>query len=70
MEAATLFRLAELRGVRAGCLVAVSDRLDGARPEGPVGSRERIGRQDLEAAGLRLGEVAYAALSSPDAVST
>jgi len=65
MEAATLFRLAELRGVRAGCLLAVSGRLDGDGSEGPVGSREHIGREDLEAAGLRLGEVAYAALSSP-----
>lgn len=63
MEAATLFRLAELRGVHAGCLLAVSDRLAGDGPKGPVGSRERIGREDLEAAGLRLGEVAYAALS-------
>ena len=69
MEAATLFRLAELRGVRAGCLLAVSDRLEGGRPEGAVRSRERIGREDLEAAGLRLGEVAYAALSSPDAMT-
>lgn len=67
MEAATLFRLAELRGVHAGCLLAVSDRVDGGGPEGPPRSRERIGRVGLEAAGLRLGEVAYAALSSADA---
>ena len=67
MEAATLFRLAQLRGVHAGCLLAVSDRLDVDRPEGPTRSRDRIGREDLEAAGLRLGEVAYAALSSADA---
>ena len=67
MEAATLFRLAQLRGVHAGCLLAVSDRLDGDRPEGPTRSCDRIGREDLEAAGLKLGEVAYAALSSADA---
>jgi purine-nucleoside phosphorylase len=66
MEAATLFRLAELREVRAGCLLAVSDRLDGGRPGRPMRSLERIGCEELEAAGLRLGEVAYAALSSPD----
>jgi DeoD family purine-nucleoside phosphorylase len=67
MEAATLFCLAELRGVRAGCVLAVSDRLYRGGPEGATRSRERIGREELEAAGLRLGEVAYAALSSPDA---
>ena len=67
MEAATLFCLAQLRGVHAGCLLAVSERLDGGRPEGPTRSRDRIGREDLEAAGLRLGEVAYAALCSADA---
>ncbi|MBA3422197.1 MAG: purine-nucleoside phosphorylase [Thermoleophilaceae bacterium] len=70
MEAAALFRLAGLRGVLAGCLLAVSDRLDGDGREGPMRSRERIGREDLEAAGLRLGDVAYAALSSPDGATT
>jgi uridine phosphorylase len=55
MECATLFRLAELRGVAAACLLAVSD-LIGA-------GRERIDREGLEAAGLELGRTAYAAVS-------
>ena len=55
MEAATLLTLARRRGVKAGCLLAVTDLLgDG---------RERIGADELEAVGVRLGEVALAALS-------
>jgi uridine phosphorylase len=53
MEAATLFTIARLRGVTAGCLLIVSDRV----PEG-----ERIGDDELHAAELRLGEAAVAAL--------
>jgi uridine phosphorylase len=53
MEAATLFTIARLRGVAAGCLLIVSDRV----PEG-----ERIGDDELHAAELRLGEAAVAAL--------
>ena len=51
MEAATLFTLARLRGVAAGCLLCVSD----------VRGR-RIGDDELHAAELRLGDTALAAL--------
>jgi DeoD family purine-nucleoside phosphorylase len=54
MEAATVLRVAELRGVRGGCLLAVSDLV--------AGERVRIDDQELAAAGERLGEVALAAL--------
>jgi uridine phosphorylase len=57
MEAATLFTLAGLRGVRAGCLLAVSDVL------GDATGRGRIDDAALERAGRRLGEVAVAALA-------
>jgi len=57
METATLFRLAELRGVRAGSVLAVSDLLD-TDTGTSARSRERIAREGLEAIGLRLGEVA------------
>ena len=56
MEAATLLRIAELRGVRAACLLAVSDVL--------TGGRKRLDGEELSAVGLRLGEVAVAALSA------
>jgi DeoD family purine-nucleoside phosphorylase len=63
MEAAVLFRLAELRAARAGCLLVVSDLLDpGELGAGPR-RRERINREGLEAAGLRLGEASLAALT-------
>jgi purine-nucleoside phosphorylase len=55
MEAAALLRIAELRGVRAACLLAVSDTL--------TGGRERLDGEALAEAGLRLGEVGVAALS-------
>lgn len=55
METATLFRLAELRGVRAACVLAVSDLL------GPA--RGRIDAEAMEAAAKRIGAVAAAALS-------
>jgi purine-nucleoside phosphorylase len=54
MEAAAVLRVAELRGVRAACLLGVTDEL--AR------DRKRIGDDELEALGVRLGEVALAAL--------
>jgi uridine phosphorylase len=53
MEAATLFTLARLRGVAAGCACLVSDVI----PEG-----SRIGDDELHAAELRLGHAAVAAL--------
>ena len=54
METATLFRLAELRGVQAGCMLAVSDLL------GPA--RGRIDAEAMEAAAQRIGRIAAAAL--------
>ena len=62
METATLLRLSELRGVRAASLLAVSDLLNAGGPGAAIAHRERIGREELEAAGLRLGAVAVAAL--------
>jgi uridine phosphorylase len=55
MEAAVLLRIAELRGVRAACLLAVSDTL--------TGGRHRLDGEALSEAGLRLGQVGVAALS-------
>ncbi|MFL5817876.1 MAG: purine-nucleoside phosphorylase [Conexibacter sp.] len=55
METATLFRLATLRGVQAGCVLAVTDLL------GPA--RGRIDAETLEAAAERVGRIAAAALS-------
>jgi DeoD family purine-nucleoside phosphorylase len=56
MEAATLFAVASRRGVRAGCLLVVSDVL--------AGGRERIGDEALEEAGLELGRVGLRALEA------
>jgi DeoD family purine-nucleoside phosphorylase len=55
MEAAAVFRVAERHGARAGCLLAVSDLVPGGGG--------RIGRDELEEAGLKLGRVAAAALA-------
>lgn len=54
METATLFQLAALRGVQAGCALVVSDLL------GP--QRGRIDAEAMEAAGIRVGRIAVAAL--------
>jgi uridine phosphorylase len=56
MEAATLFQVAKLRGVRAAAVLGVSDVLAGTE-------RERIDPEALEALGITLGEAAWAALS-------
>ena len=56
MEAATILAVAARRGVRAACLLAVSDTLPGAG--------ERIDSERLEAASLRLGREALAALTA------
>ena len=56
METATLFRLAELRGVRAGCVLAVSDLL------GPA--HGRIDAEAMEAAAQRIGRIGAAALAA------
>lgn len=56
MEAATLLRLGERLGVATACVLAVSDLL---RPR-----RARLDPDGLEAAGVRLGEAALAALAA------
>ena len=56
METATLFRLAELRGVQAGCVLAVSDLL------GPA--RGRIDPEAMEQAAQRIGRIAAGALGA------
>jgi uridine phosphorylase len=55
LEAATLFTVARLRGVAAGCLCAVCDVVEDGR-------FVRIGDDELHAAELRLGDAALAAL--------
>ncbi len=58
MEAAAVLQVAGLRGVRAGCALAVTDV--------PVagGDAERLDDEGLEALGVRLGELGLAALSA------
>jgi DeoD family purine-nucleoside phosphorylase len=55
MEAATLFRIAELRGIRAGCLLVVTDLVERG---------ERIEPDALVLAVERLGAVGSAALAN------
>jgi uridine phosphorylase len=55
MEAATLFQSALVHGVRAGCVLGVSD-LVGA-------GRTRIGHEQLAELGVRLGEVGFEGLA-------
>lgn len=55
MEAAALFAVGAARGVAVGCVLAVSDVLVG-------GGRERLGEEDLAAAGERVGRAGMAAL--------
>ena len=57
MEAATLLAVAARRGAKAAVLLAVSDLLEG-------GERRRLDVEGVEAAGVRLGETAWAALAS------
>jgi uridine phosphorylase len=52
MEAATVFQVAKLHGVRAACVLGVTDR-DG----------ERIDQEALEQLGVQLGEAAWQALT-------
>jgi uridine phosphorylase len=56
MEAATLFALGALRGISVGCVLAITDLLDGGR--------ERIDEDRLQAAGLAVGRAGAAALSA------
>jgi DeoD family purine-nucleoside phosphorylase len=58
MEAATLLRVGELRAIRVGCLLTVSDVLD------PGGRRRRIDAEGLLKAAERLGRVGAAALGA------
>jgi len=58
MEAATLLRVGQLRGIRVACLLAVSDVFDGD------GQRHRIDAEALLRAAERLGRVGAAALAS------
>jgi uridine phosphorylase len=58
MEAATLLRVGELRGIAVACLLAVSDVFDEA------GTRERIDTEELLRAGERLGRAGAAALDA------
>ena len=55
MEAATLFRVGERRGVAVGCVLAVSDML-------ADGSRSRISAEELVVAGERVGRAGASAL--------
>jgi DeoD family purine-nucleoside phosphorylase len=56
MEAAALFTVAARReGVRAACLLAVTDKI--------AGPRQRMDQEQVEAIGVRLGEVALRALA-------
>jgi DeoD family purine-nucleoside phosphorylase len=57
MEAATLLRVAELRGVRAGCVLVVTDVFE-------RGERRRMEPDALALAAERLGEVGAAALAA------
>jgi uridine phosphorylase len=72
MEAATLFQIAARRGVRTACVLGVSDVAAEAQAAGGApgaatpfsnGSR-RMGEQELEELGLRIGEAGYAAVRS------
>jgi uridine phosphorylase len=58
MEAATILRVADRRGVAAACVLGVSD------VPGSNGAR-RISPDELVELGVRVGEAGYAALRSP-----
>jgi purine-nucleoside phosphorylase len=57
MEAAALLRVAELRGARAACALAVTDM------PGASGEPERVGDDELERLGVSLGALGLAALT-------
>lgn len=59
METATIFRLAELLDLRAGCVLAVTDLR--------AGEHERVEQDALEELGRGVGEVGAAALLREDA---
>ena len=55
MEAATLFQAARIHGVRAGCVLGVSDVV--------VSNRSRIGHEQLAELGVTLGAVGFEGLA-------
>jgi nucleoside phosphorylase len=57
MEAAAILQVAALRGVEAGCVLAVSDA------PGPQGPR-RVDAERFEQIGLLVGEAGYAAVAA------
>jgi len=59
MEAAAVLQVAQRRGAAAACVLGVTDRVPG------LGAPEhlRLGREEIQALGVRLGEVAWTALS-------
>jgi uridine phosphorylase len=57
MEAAALLAIAERRGAAAAVVLAVTDLLAGS-------ARRRLARENVEQAGLRLGEAGWAALAA------
>lgn len=59
MEAATILRIGELRGIATACLLVVTDVF------GRDGERHRIDAAGLISAGERLGEIGAAALARP-----
>jgi uridine phosphorylase len=63
MEAAAILRVAERRGVAAACALAVTD-------VPASGGSERVDTEELEAIGLRVGELGYAALAAPRPAAT
>lgn len=66
MEAATLLRVGELRGVRVGCVLAVSDVFGASGERQRIdGERQRIDGEELVRTGERLGRVGAAALAQP-----
>jgi uridine phosphorylase len=56
MEAAAVLAVAARHGLAAGCVLLVSDLL-------AAGERRRLSQEELEAGGVRLGEVALQALA-------
>jgi len=58
MEAATLLRVGELRGVAVGCVLAVTDVFDAG------GARHRLDGDGIAAAGERVGRAGAAALQA------
>lgn len=57
MEAATILQVAERRGVRAACVLGVSDAP-------AAGAPRRISADELEELGLRVGRAGYSAMRS------